>query len=77
MGVEKVIAKDASGVATAADSTVGKRMDWAYVASIMKKPMYVFDGRNIVNVGKLQGLGFRVEGIGKAGTGRKIVVDFD
>jgi len=77
VSVEKVIAKDASGVATAADSTVGKRMDWAYVASIMKKPMYVFDGRNIVNVGKLQGLGFRVEGIGKAGTGRKIVVDFD
>jgi UDPglucose 6-dehydrogenase len=49
----------------------GKRMDWAYVASIMKKPMYVFDGRNIIDVGKLQGLGFRVEGIGRAGTGRK------
>ncbi|RFU25368.1 hypothetical protein B7463_g10974, partial [Scytalidium lignicola] len=54
-----------------------RKVDWAHVASVMKKPMYVFDGRNIVDVEKLETLGFRVEGIGKAGTGRKIVVDYD
>lgn len=53
------------------------RVDYAELASVMSKPMYVFDGRNIVDVGKLQDLGFRVECIGKVGTGRKIVVDFD
>jgi len=53
------------------------RMDWAHMAKVMKKPMYVFDGRNVMDVGKLQKLGFRVEGIGKSGTGRKILVDLD
>jgi len=53
------------------------KVDWAQLGSVMRKPMYVFDGRNIVDVGKLQHLGFRVECIGKVGTGRKIVVDFD
>lgn len=54
-----------------------QKVDWAHVASVMKKPMYVFDGRNIVDNEKLEKLGFRVEGIGKAGTGVPIVVQFD
>ncbi|KAI9686142.1 MAG: UDP-glucose 6-dehydrogenase 1 [Bathelium mastoideum] len=45
-----------------------KRMDWRHVASLMKKPMFVFDGRNVVDVDKLESLGFRVECIGKSGT---------
>lgn len=45
------------------------RMDWSHVARVMRKPMYVFDGRNVVDAAKLGRLGFRVEGIGKAGTG--------
>ena len=43
-------------------------MDWSHVASLMKKPMFVFDGRNVVEIAKLETLGFRVECIGKAGT---------
>ena len=57
--------------------TADGRLDWAHLATLMARPMYVFDGRNIVDVGKLQNLGFRVECIGKVGTGKKIVVDYD
>ena len=41
------------------------RLDWAQVAKIMRKPMFVFDGRNVVDAVKLENLGFRVESIGK------------
>ncbi|KAL8915537.1 MAG: hypothetical protein Q9171_000102 [Xanthocarpia ochracea] len=44
------------------------RLDWARIASGMRKPMFVFDGRNILDHGKLEALGFRVEAIGKKGT---------
>ncbi|KAL9062087.1 MAG: hypothetical protein Q9206_000042 [Seirophora lacunosa] len=44
------------------------RLDWARIASSMRKPMFVFDGRNILDHGKLEALGFRVEVIGKRGT---------
>lgn len=43
------------------------RLDWARVANSMRKPMFVFDGRNILDHGKLEALGFRVEAIGKRG----------
>lgn len=42
-------------------------MDWTQVARIMRKPMFVFDGRNVVDAAKLEKLGFRVESIGKPG----------
>lgn len=45
------------------------RMDWARVARTMRRPMFVFDGRNVVDPGKLEELGFRVECIGKPGSG--------
>ena len=48
--------------------TESPRMDWRYVVGLMKKPMFVFDGRNVVDVGKLKALGFRVECIGKSDT---------
>lgn len=41
------------------------RIDWAWVAKCMKKPMLVFDGRNILDVPTLRDLGFNVEAIGK------------
>lgn len=49
--------------------TSGKvRLDWARVAKGMKKPMFIFDGRNILDSTELEKLGFHVEAIGKAGT---------
>ena len=41
------------------------RMNWAETAKIMRRPMFVFDGRNVVDAAKLEKLGFRVESIGK------------
>jgi UDPglucose 6-dehydrogenase len=43
-----------------------ERIDWSRVARIMDKPMYVFDGRNTVDVFALEDLGFQVEAIGVA-----------
>ncbi|KAL2130107.1 hypothetical protein VTI74DRAFT_6886 [Chaetomium olivicolor] len=40
-------------------------VDWIEVAGMMQEPRWVFDGRNVVNHVELQGLGFRVRGIGK------------
>ncbi|KAK2624182.1 hypothetical protein QTJ16_006132 [Diplocarpon rosae] len=55
----------------------GSKIDWEKVASIMRRPMYVFDGRNMIEPQNLEDLGFQVESIGTAGRGRKIVVDLD
>ncbi|KAL8874053.1 MAG: hypothetical protein Q9174_000558 [Haloplaca sp. 1 TL-2023] len=43
------------------------RLDWARIAQGMRKPMFVFDGRNMLDHGKLAALGFHVEAIGKRG----------
>jgi UDPglucose 6-dehydrogenase len=40
-------------------------LDWNRVAQLMQKPMYVFDGRNVLDAQPLEKLGFRVESIGK------------
>ena len=44
------------------------RLDWALIAVGMRKPMLVFDGRNILDAQNLEALGFRVEAIGKSST---------
>ncbi|ETN43806.1 uncharacterized protein HMPREF1541_11130 [Cyphellophora europaea CBS 101466] len=48
------------------------KIDWARVADIMDKPMYVFDGRNTVDVAALERLGFSVEAIGVATSSRLV-----
>lgn len=45
-----------------------KRLDWRRVAMGMEKPMFIFDGRNMLDPAKLGKLGFRVEAIGRAST---------
>jgi UDPglucose 6-dehydrogenase len=42
-----------------------KRLDYAKIFEAMEKPAFVFDGRNILDLGKLKSIGFRVAGIGK------------
>jgi UDPglucose 6-dehydrogenase len=44
-------------------------ISWSRVASSMNRPMFVFDGRNIIDAPELEALGFRVECIGKPGSG--------
>ncbi|KAK3399363.1 nucleotide sugar dehydrogenase [Sordaria brevicollis] len=40
-------------------------VNWYEAASLMQEPRWVFDGRNVVDPIELQGLGFKVRGIGK------------
>jgi UDPglucose 6-dehydrogenase len=47
-----------------------EKLNWSRVADIMDKPMYVFDGRNTVDVGSLEKLGFQVEAIGVSSSTR-------
>ena len=54
---------DNSGVET---PRAGSRLDWVWIATRMKKPRFVFDGRNILNADEMRMLGFAVESIGKA-----------
>jgi len=42
-----------------------KALDFAKIYDGMVKPAFVFDGRNILDLGKLRALGFRAQGIGK------------
>ena len=42
------------------------RLDWARIAQGMRKPRFIFDGRNMLDHQKLEDLGFHVEAIGKA-----------
>ena len=42
------------------------KLDWARIAKGMRKPSFVFDGRNILDARKLEQLGFHVESIGRA-----------
>lgn len=43
----------------------GETVDWEEVATMMREPRWVFDGRNIVDGPQLEKLGFRVRGVGK------------
>lgn len=43
----------------------GKVVVWEDVASLMREPRWVFDGRNVLDGPTLEGLGFRVRGVGK------------
>ncbi|KAF2721690.1 nucleotide sugar dehydrogenase [Polychaeton citri CBS 116435] len=49
------------------------RIDWARVASTMRRPRLVFDGRNVVDTAKLEALNFQVQCIGKAGSKKRSV----
>ena len=42
-----------------------KQLDFSKIYEVMAKPAFIFDGRNILDLAKLQALGFRTQGIGK------------
>ncbi|TAQ83470.1 hypothetical protein B7494_g8206 [Chlorociboria aeruginascens] len=45
----------------------GEKLDWARIAYRLKKPRWVFDGRGVLDISVMEGLGIRVEAIGKMG----------
>ena len=42
-----------------------KTYDWKNIYENMYKPAFVFDGRNILDVKNLKGIGFQIQSIGK------------
>lgn len=46
-----------------------ERLDWAKIAYHLQKPKWVFDGRGVLDQSVMDGLGCRVEGIGRVGWG--------
>lgn len=57
--------KDAHGVCILTEWDEFKKLDYQKIYDGMKKPAFVFDGRNIVDVVKLREIGFIVYSIGK------------
>jgi len=56
---------DAHAIAVLTEWDEFKNYDWAKVYDAMKKPAFVFDGRNILDRTKLTELGFNLHSIGK------------
>lgn len=56
---------DAHAIAVLTEWDEFKHYDWAKVYNVMKKPAFVFDGRNILDRTKLTELGFNLHSIGK------------
>jgi UDPglucose 6-dehydrogenase len=42
-----------------------KNMDYARIHALMRKPAFLFDGRNLTNLADMRKIGFHAEGIGK------------
>jgi len=70
-------AKDAHAVLvlTEWDEFRDSELDYERIYKSMVKPAFVFDGRNILNLSKLEGIGFQVYGIGKPTEGHKDMSD--
>lgn len=58
-------AKDAHAIAVITEWDEFKTLDWQKIYGIMKKPAFVFDGRNILDHTALRKIGFEVTAIGK------------
>ncbi|MCJ1387967.1 UDP-glucose 6-dehydrogenase 1 [Xylographa bjoerkii] len=56
-----------SGSANMTGAISKRKLDWTRIYASMRKPSFVFDGRNMLDAAKLEALGFQVEAIGRAG----------
>lgn len=57
--------KDAHAIAVLTEWDEFKGYDWQRIYDNMKKPAFVFDGRNVLDADKLTAIGFKVKQIGK------------
>ena len=57
--------KDAHALVVITEWDEFKEYDYSEIYSQMKKPAFIFDGRNILDHSKLTSIGFHVHGIGK------------
>jgi UDPglucose 6-dehydrogenase len=49
------------------DNSPKKQLDWKRISGEMQSPKWLFDGRCVIDVPKMESLGIRVEAIGSAG----------
>ncbi len=61
--------KDAHAIAIITEWDEFKTLDWKRIFGSMKKPAFLFDGRNILNHEELRKIGFKVYAIGKGHQG--------
>lgn len=57
--------KDAHAIAILTEWDEFKTYDWQKIYNNMKKPAFIFDGRNLLDLEKLRKIGFEVQSIGK------------
>ncbi|MFP4289501.1 MAG: UDP-glucose 6-dehydrogenase [Bacteroidales bacterium] len=57
--------KDAHAIAIITEWDEFKDLDWQKIFQNMKKPAFLFDGRNLLNHEELEKIGFKVKAIGK------------
>jgi UDPglucose 6-dehydrogenase len=57
--------KDAHAIAIMTEWDEFKTYDWSKIYNLMKKPAFIFDGRNILDENKLTTIGYKYAGIGK------------
>ena len=58
-------AKDAHAIAIMTEWDEFKSYDWQKIYGLMKKPAFIFDGRNILNKDEMTKIGFEYSSIGK------------
>lgn len=61
--------KDAHAITVITEWDEFKTLDWQKIFNSMKKPAFLFDGRNIINHNELRKIGFKVYAIGKGKQG--------
>ena len=57
--------KDSHTISVLTEWDEFKEYDWKKIYKSMKKPAFIFDGRNILDKNKLEDIGFIYKGIGK------------
>lgn len=68
---------DAVVICTEWDEFRDTHLDYELIYENMRKPAFVFDGRLILDKNKLEGMGFRVETIGRAASSFRTPKDWE
>ena len=58
-------AEEAHAIVLLTDWDTFKDLNYEKIYKLMKKPAFIFDGRNLLDLKHLQNIGFRTYGIGK------------
>ena len=59
-------AKDADAILVLTEWDVFKSLDFTRIYETMRKPAFIYDGRNILDIEALRQIGFDAQGIGRS-----------